>query len=169
MHHHLPRAAGLVAILAALLLAPPALAASPHKSSGATAKERAYGKHCGPKAKDHGRSVARAKCLDAMSKLDTGATTSPRNACRGLGRKRAKGERTSAFVRCVVQGARLLKATKHGDHADDGDDEAGDDPGLDQADPADDSDCADDVDDSADDPSCDSSADDADAGDNDNG
>jgi hypothetical protein len=137
MHHHLPRVAGLIAILAALLLAPSALAAGPQKSSGAGAKELAYGKHCGPKAKGHARSGARAKCLDAMSKLDAGTTASPSKACRSLSRKRGKGERKSAFARCVVAGARLLTTKEHGDGADEGDDdESGDAPGLDGATPA---------------------------------
>jgi hypothetical protein len=141
MHHHLPRVAGLVAILAALLLAPAAQAASTSKSSRASAKERAYGKHCGPKSKQSRRAKSRAKCLDAMAKLANGSATSPRTACRGLSRKKVKGERKSAFARCVSEGARVLQAARRADHAADdaGDDEA-DDPGLDEADPADDAD-----------------------------
>ena len=113
MLHHRPWVAGLVAILATLVLAPTALAVNPSAkaSAGAKAKERTYGKHCGPK----GKSPARAKCLDAMAKLASGESASPRKACRALSKKRAQGERRSAFARCVREGRKLMKASRRAD------------------------------------------------------
>jgi len=148
MLHHRPWAAGLVAILAALVLAPTALATSPSpKAAAAKAKERAYGKHCGRK----GKASVRAKCLDAMAKLASGESVSPKKACRALSKKRVRGERKSAFARCVREGTKLMSQANRrasgksgaGAGADEGDD-AGDDPTLDSNDGADDPDVGDD-------------------------
>lgn len=118
MMHHGPRTAGLLAILAALLLAPGALAATPAQTSAsAKAKERAYGKYCGAKRKAPARAAQRTKCLAAMSKLATGRTSSPSKACRGLTQKKVKGERKSAYARCVSAGARLMKAKRRAERA----------------------------------------------------
>jgi hypothetical protein len=151
MLHHRPCVAGLVAVLATLVLAPTALAASPSAkaSAGAKAKERTYGKHCGPK----GKATARAKCLDAMAKLASGASASPRKACRALSKKRVQGERMSAFARCVREGRKLMKASRRADGKNgagkngtaDGDSE-GDDPTLDSGDAIEDPNVGDDPD-----------------------
>jgi hypothetical protein len=117
------------------VFAPSALAAAPAKGPGAAkGKERVYGKHCGPKRAGAGRPAQRAKCLEAMSKLATGKSSSPRAACRALSRKKARGGRRSAFARCVSAGARLLKSKGRGkrdsatdDQGDDPDDSDGDD------------------------------------------
>lgn len=125
MMHHGPRASGLLAILAALLLAPNALAATPAKGAAAAkAKERAYGKHCGAKSKATKPAAQRAKCLEAMAKLATGKSSSPSKACAGLSKKKAKGERKSAFARCVSEGAKLMKAKRRAAGTDEGDDRA---------------------------------------------
>lgn len=117
MMHHGPRAAGLLAILAALLLVPNALAATPAKGpAAAKAKERAYGKHCGAKSKATKRAAQRAKCLEAMARLATGKSSSPSKACAGLSKKKARGERKSAYARCVSEGAKLLKAKRRAAH-----------------------------------------------------
>jgi|GEM_PF-3172505 len=150
MLHHRPRFAGLLIILAALVLAPGALAAAPAKGPGAAkAKERVYGKHCGAKRNGSGRPAQRAKCIEAMSKLATGKSSSPRAACRALSRKKASGGRRSAFARCVVAGAKLLKSRGRGHDDSATDDEGGDpdgagdgDGGADSADDPDDSDTA---------------------------
>lgn len=108
-----PRVTGLLALLAVLVLAPVAGAAAPTDSAPAgakSAKERAYGKHCGSARKAPGRSGDRAKCLDAMSRLATGRSSSPRRACRALSRKKVNGSRTSAFALCVKAGAKLMKS-----------------------------------------------------------
>lgn len=113
MTHHRPSAAGLLALVAALLLAPSAFAATPAKApASAKAKERAYGKHCAAKRKAPARAAQRTKCLEAMNRLATGRTSSPSKACRGLTRKKAKGERKSAYSRCVSEGAKLMKSLK---------------------------------------------------------
>ena len=118
MMHHGPRTAGLLVILAALLLAPGAFAATPAKTSAAAkAMERAYGKYCGAKRKAPARATQRTKCLAAMSKLATGKTSSPSKACRGLTKKKVKGERKSAYARCVSEGAKLMKAKRRAERA----------------------------------------------------
>jgi hypothetical protein len=149
MLHHRPWVPGLVAILAALVLAPTALAAGPSAKapSAAKGKERAYGKHCGRK----GKASARAKCLDAMASLASGESVSPKKACRALSKKRVRGERKSAFARCVREGTKvMLQASRRaggksgaGTGADEGDD-PGDDPTLQDNDAADDPDEGDD-------------------------
>lgn len=134
MRHHRPRLAGLLAILAALLLAPSALAGTAAKqTAGATkADQRAYGKHCPTK---EGRASERSKCLQAMAKLDKGKTSSPSKACKGLSRKKVKGERKSPYARCVSEGAKLLKAKRRAaaQHEDEGT-TYGDGPGVPEGD-----------------------------------
>jgi hypothetical protein len=145
MLHHRTRFAGLLIILAAFVLVPSALAAAPAKRLGAaTAKERLYAKHCGPKRTGSGRPAQRAKCLKAMARLATGKSSSPRAACRALSRKKLSGGRRSAFARCVSAGARLLKS-KGRDNSDKATDGEGDDPDSGDGD-------GDDGDDSAGDP-----------------
>lgn len=114
MLHHRSRVAGLLALAAVLVLAPAAAAAPSSKASAAKAKERAYGKYCGPKKKAAKRTKQRAKCLNAMASLATGKSSSPSRACRALSRKKVKGERKSAYARCVSEGAKLLKAKRRG-------------------------------------------------------
>jgi hypothetical protein len=111
MSQHRSRIAGLLALLAVLVLAPTAVAAAPSQLENATgkAKERAFGKHCGSPRKASVRSGERGKCLDALSKLATGKSSSPRKACRALSRKKGKGVRTSAYARCVKAGKKLVK------------------------------------------------------------
>jgi len=136
MRHNRRRAVGLAAILAALVFAPPAPAAAPSKMpTTAKAKERAYGKHCGRKTTSPSGAASRVKCIDAMAKLASGASSSPRKACRALSRKRAKGRRKSPFARCVAEGAKLLKSTgaAGGNGAGSQDDDFTDDPSLDDA------------------------------------
>ena len=113
MLHHLPRVAGLVAILASLAFVPGAAAATTSKApAGAKAKERAYGKYCGAKRKGPKAAAQRTKCLAAMAKLATGKSSSPSKACKGLSKKKAAGERKSAYARCVSEGAKLLKSKR---------------------------------------------------------
>ncbi|HVF78317.1 MAG TPA: hypothetical protein VNA28_08460 [Solirubrobacteraceae bacterium] len=116
MSQHRSRIVGLLALLAALVLAPTALAAAPTQSQAGAgkAKERAYGKHCGAARKASVRSGERAKCVDALDKLATGRSSSPRKACRALSRKRGKGLRTSAYARCVKAGTKLMKSKRRG-------------------------------------------------------
>lgn len=146
MLQHRSRVAGLIVLLATLVLAPGASAAVPAKSAGvAKAKERAYGKHCGPKTGKPARSRARAKCLDAMAKLDRNGSLSPAKACRALSRKRAKGERRSAYARCVSEGAKLLKAKQRSGSGSSDNSSADEPPVDDGADPPDGGDAVDDL------------------------
>jgi hypothetical protein len=86
-----------------------------------------------------------------MASLASGESLSPKKACRGLSKKRVRGERKSAFARCVREGTKvMLQASRRatgksgaGPGADEGDD-AGDDPTLDVNDGADDPDVGDD-------------------------
>lgn len=137
MPHHRLRAVGLAAILAVLVCAPSAVAATPSKMpTSAKAKERAYGKHCGQKSSSVSGAASRVKCIDAMAKLASGASSSPRKACRELSRKRAKGKRRSPFARCVTEGAKLLKSADRpssGDNSGSGDEGDSDDPSADDA------------------------------------
>lgn len=144
MLHHPLRVAGLLAIAAMLALAPATLAAPASKGSAAAkSKERAYGKHCGSK-KAKPRS-ARAKCLDAMAKLDRNPSLSPAKVCRGLSRKKAKGERKSAYARCVSEGAKLLKAKNRAGSKSGGSAPADDAAAGHEADPPDGGDAVDDI------------------------
>src|SRR5215218_7376935 len=128
MLHNRTRVAGLIALLAVLVFTPGASAAAPVKASGsAKAKERAYGKHCGAKRKK--RASQRAKCIEAMSRLATGKSSSPQSACRGLSRKKAGGERKSAYALCVSAGAKVLKSKRAKSDSVSGDDDRGDDSG----------------------------------------
>jgi hypothetical protein len=134
MLHHRRRAVGLAAILAALVFAPSAVAAAPSKMpTSAKAKERAYGKHCGRKTTIASGAASRVKCIDAMAKLASGASSSPRKACRELSRKRSKGKRKSPFARCVTEGAKLLKTTtdRAGGNSAGSQDDPSDDPSAD--------------------------------------
>ena len=134
MLHHGPRIAGLLAIVAALVLAPSALAGN--SAPRATKQEqRAYGKHCKTKK---GRSSERTQCLKAMAKLDKGKTSSPSKACTALSKRKARGERKSAYARCVSEGAKLLKAKRRsgsaGSQGENPDEAYGDGPGVPEGD-----------------------------------
>lgn len=108
MTHTLARLAGLAAMVAALTLAPPSIAAS-SPGPGTTAKAKQYAKDCGPKAK---RGRGADACIKAMNKLATGKSSSPRSACARVSRKRAKGKGKSAFARCVTAGSKVMKERK---------------------------------------------------------
>jgi hypothetical protein len=100
--------------------------------TSAKAKERAYGKHCGRKTTIASGAASRVKCIDAMAKLASGASSSPRKACRELSRKRSKGKRRSPFARCVTEGAKLLKTTdRAGGNSAGSQDDLSDDPSAD--------------------------------------
>jgi hypothetical protein len=118
MSHTPARLAGLAALLAALILAPPAIAGGV-PGNALKAKTKQHAKHCAAKVK---RASA---CTKAKKKL----AKSKSSACTGVSRKRVKGKRTSAYVRCVT--AQRKKAGQHptaDKQADDGD-------GVDSLDP----------------------------------
>jgi len=123
MSHMLARFAGPAALCAALLFASaaPAAVTAPTSSKaphGKAAKERAHGKQCAPKHMRGGaRSPDFAKCVVALSRLASGRSSSPKNACRQLSHKRSKGRKTSPFERCVKAGTKLVKAQEGADRS----------------------------------------------------
>jgi hypothetical protein len=105
MSHTSARLAGIAAMLAALTFAAPPIVAAGAAGRASRPKVELYAKYCGSQGK-HGRGD---KCIKAMRKLATGQLSSPRTACAGVSRKRARGKPSSAFTRCVRAGSRLLK------------------------------------------------------------
>jgi hypothetical protein len=108
MSHTSARFAGIAAIVAALIFALPAIAAAGTAGHGSPIKAKQYAKYCGSQGK-RGRVD---KCIKAMRKLATGKSSSPRSACAGLSRKRARRKPTSLYSRCVRAGSRLVKERK---------------------------------------------------------
>ena len=117
--------------VAALLGAPAtATAAKPTptapKSQG---KAKAYGKYCQGESKKHvkgEKGTAFSRCVKAMAKADAASTEakadaekdgteakSPKQiakqACKGMSKEHVKGEKGTAYSRCVVAAAQLQK------------------------------------------------------------
>jgi hypothetical protein len=92
--------------------------ATPGPKAGLPAKAKAYGRHCKGQSKKRSDAAEGTKgtpfsqCVTAMAKLATGATDSPREACKALSKKHVDGEKGTPFSRCVVQGAKLLREQK---------------------------------------------------------
>ena len=103
MSHTPARLAGLAAMLAALILAPPAIAGAA-ANHGASAKAGQSAKQCKSKAKR-----ARAACAKKVAKAKRAST---RAGCAGLSRKRTSGQRNSAYARCVKAGTKVVSPTK---------------------------------------------------------
>jgi hypothetical protein len=83
---------------------------TPGPAAPATAKAKAYGKHCRGESKKHvagEKGTAFSRCVTAMAKAATGEAASARAACAGLSRKHAAGERGTPFSRCVVAASHL--------------------------------------------------------------
>jgi hypothetical protein len=121
MSHTPARLAGLAAMLAALVLAPPAIAGRV-PGLALKAKTKQHATRCASKAKrGHGASA----CKKAKKKL----ATTPSSACTGVSRKRVKGKRTSSYVRCVTA------ARKKAGQEPIVDKQADDAPGVDSLDP----------------------------------
>ena len=93
MSHMPARLAGLAAMVAALMLAPPAVAGGV-PTHALKARTKQHAKHCASKTKR-----GRAACAKAAKKVAT-VKSSP---CTGLSRKRAAGKPTSAFARCMIR------------------------------------------------------------------
>ena len=51
-------------------------------------------------------------CVKAQAKLRSGATDSPRTACKALSKTHAEGQKGTPFSLCVAAGAKLLKDQK---------------------------------------------------------
>jgi hypothetical protein len=89
--------------------------ATPGPSAGPPEKAKAYGRRCQDQSKkrsdaaDGTKGTPFSQCVTAMVKLATGATDSPRKACKDLSQKHTAGQRGIPFSACVKQGAKLLR------------------------------------------------------------
>jgi hypothetical protein len=114
----------LAALVAAFVVVgvPIALAAKPpapgHSGSPAASQYKpgghAYGFFCQGESKTHVAGTPGtpfSKCVTAMAKLASGATTSPKAACASESKKHVAGKTGTAFSLCVAGGAKLLKTT----------------------------------------------------------
>jgi hypothetical protein len=103
---------------------PPANQGTEHKPdtpgprAGLPAKAKAYGRYCKDQSKKRSDAAEGTKgtpfsqCVNAMAKLATGETASPRSACKQLSKKHEDGEKGTPFSRCVAGGAKLLREQK---------------------------------------------------------
>lgn len=110
-------------ITAALAIAPAAsMAAGPTHGRSATSPghtktpttQHAFGKYCQGESKTvkAKRGTEFSDCVRDMAKLAHHKTTDPRAACKDESKTHVKGEKGTAFSRCVVAGNRLLKAQR---------------------------------------------------------
>jgi hypothetical protein len=105
-------AAGLAASGAA------ARAGLPGPRASVEAKLRAYAKRCaslGTRADARVKGSDAAACVDAMARLGSGQTRSPREACRGLSRKHVKGRSRSARASCMAAGSKVARDRRGAD------------------------------------------------------
>ena len=82
-------------------------AATQYKPSG-----HAYGFFCQGESKTHAAGTPGtpfSKCVTAMAKLASGATSSPQVACATESKKHLAGKPGTPFSLCVSSGAKLLK------------------------------------------------------------
>jgi hypothetical protein len=92
--------------------------ATPGPKAGLPAKARAYGRFCEGQSKKRSDATEGTKgtpfsqCVTAMAKLATGATDSPRKACKDLSKEHSEGGKGTPFSACVTQGAKLLREQK---------------------------------------------------------
>jgi hypothetical protein len=87
---------------------------TPRPDAPASAKAKAYGKHCRGESKKHvkgEKGTAFSRCVTAMAKAATGEATSARAACAEMSRKHTAGEHGTPFSRCVVAASRLADQT----------------------------------------------------------
>ena len=89
--------------------------ATPGPKAGLPEKAKAYGRHCQDQSKKRSDAAEGTKgtpfsqCVTAMAKLASGASDSPRKACKQLSKKHTKGEKGTPYSRCVVAGAKLRR------------------------------------------------------------
>jgi hypothetical protein len=109
-----------IAMFATLALAVPALAlAAKPPSPGSPAGNQyhkpaghAYGFYCQAQSKTHVAGTPGtpfSKCVTAMAKLASGATTSPKAACASESKKHVAGKPGTPYSLCVSGGAKLLQ------------------------------------------------------------
>jgi hypothetical protein len=110
-----------ILVLVALAFAVPslALAAKPPTPPGHSPaanqykhpQGHAYGFYCQSQSKTHVAGTPGtpfSACVQAMAKLASGATTSPKAACASESKKHVAGKSGTPFSLCVSGGARLL-------------------------------------------------------------
>jgi hypothetical protein len=127
-------AAGLAASGAA------AQGALPGPRASVDSKLRAYAKRCAPlgtRADARVKGSDAAECIDAMARLGSGQTRSPRAACRGLSHTHPKGRSRSARASCVIAASKLARDRRDADRKSAGgpDDPGAPKPGTAVADP----------------------------------
>jgi hypothetical protein len=92
--------------------------ATPGPKADLPAKAKAYGRYCEDQSKKRSdaaegtRGTPFSQCVTAMAKLASGATDSPRKACKELSKEHAEGEKGTPFSVCVKQGAKLQREQK---------------------------------------------------------
>lgn len=76
--------------------------------------QRAFGKFCQGESKKVKavRGTEFSDCVRDMAKLAHHKTSDPRTACKDESKTHVKGEKGTAFSRCVVAGNRLLQAER---------------------------------------------------------
>ena len=85
---------------------------TPGPQASFPAKAKAYGRYCQSFSKKHvadTKGTPFSRCVNAMARLGSGRTDSPRIACRDLSKRHIAGQKGTPFSRCVVTGAQLLK------------------------------------------------------------
>lgn len=95
-----------------------ARAVLPGPRASIDAKLRAYAKRCaslGTRANARMKGSDAAACLDAMARIGSGRTRSPREACRGMRRKHVRGRSRSAHASCVAAGTKLARDRRAAD------------------------------------------------------
>ena len=108
---------GLVLVVApavALAAKPPAPGASTAAASQYHPNGKAYGFFCKAESKLHVAGVPGtpfSKCVTAMAKLASGATTSPKAACATESKKHVAGKPGTPFSVCVAAGAKLQETS----------------------------------------------------------
>jgi len=108
-----------IAAIAALALAVPAIAIAGKPTPGSPAGNQynkpaghAYGWYCQAESKTHVAGTPGtpfSKCVTAMAKLKSGATSSPKAACAGESKKHVAGTPGTPYSLCVSGGAKLLQ------------------------------------------------------------
>ncbi|MGH2898552.1 MAG: hypothetical protein ACRDMZ_07745 [Solirubrobacteraceae bacterium] len=91
---------------------PAAPTTTPGPSASPSAKGKAYGRYCADQSKKRvagENGTAFSRCVTAMAKLATGATSSPRAACKTASKKHVKGEKGTPYSRCVSAAAKLKR------------------------------------------------------------
>jgi hypothetical protein len=92
--------------------------ATPGPKADLPAKAKAYGRYCKDQSKKRSdaeedtKGTPFSQCVTAMAKLASGATDSPRKACKELSKKHTEGDKGTPFSTCVKQGAKLLREQK---------------------------------------------------------